>query len=518
MRICAALLLAAIPVTVFVEADAFVPPSSSYYGNAPSAKRFGNGKRATIPLTAAASASAGRREQQQRQRQQQQQRRRRMMESWSSTALEMSGGDETAAAVSTEGTATIPDEIFNLVKSIVGAGVLSLPAGIAAFGNAPSALIPATILTIAIGAISAYTFMLIARVCKMTGATSYADAWDRTRGTKTSWVVALSSALDCFMGNLSYSMILADSIRDLLSTFSIVTTRTRSLVGVTTLVLLPLCLVKNLSTLAPFSLLGIIGMAYTSFAIGIRYFGGAYAAGGKFLPDIGTALQPSFGTTGASGVVSGNSLILVCMLSTAYIAHFNAPRFLRELKDNTMSRFGKVTGVSFGISTAIYAAVSAMAFLTFGANCDGLILNNYSTRDLLISASRFAVAVSLIFSYPLLFVGTRDGTLDLMKIPEEKRTASLLNQTTFALLSITTALAWKLTDLSFIASISGAVFGTALIFVYPTLMFRGAIKNLGDKATDGQKREGKFAMIVNLLGIAIAAIGTKMSLAGVGAH
>jgi len=247
--------------------------------------------------------------------------------------------------------------------------------GIAAFGNAPSALIPATILTTAIGAISAYTFLLIARVCKMTGATSYADAWDKTRGTNTAWIIALSSALDCFMGNLSYSMILADSIRDLLSTFSITTTRTRSLIGVTSLVLLPLCMVKNLSSLAPFSLLGIIGMAYTSFAIGIRYFGGAYAAGGKFLPDVAANLQPSFGTVGASGVFSANSLILVCMLSTAYIAHFNAPRFLRELKDNTIPRFGKVTGISFGISTAIYAAVSAMAFLTFGANCDGLILN-----------------------------------------------------------------------------------------------------------------------------------------------
>jgi amino acid permease len=209
----------------------------------------------------------------------------------------------------------------------------------------------------------------------MTGATSYADAWDKTRGTNTAWIIALSSALDCFMGNLSYSMILADSIRDLLSTFSITTTRTRSLIGVTSLVLLPLCMVKNLSSLAPFSLLGIIGMAYTSFAIGIRYFGGAYAAGGKFLPDVAASLQPSFGTVGASGVLSANSLILVCMLSTAYIAHFNAPRFLRELKDNTIPRFGKVTGISFGISTAIYAAVSAMAFLTFGANCDGLILN-----------------------------------------------------------------------------------------------------------------------------------------------
>lgn len=488
MRISATLLLAALPVAAFVEADAFISPSSTY-GNAlaPPSKKHGRTK---MPLTSVSKNSPQR------------------IAKWSNSALEMSGGD--GEAVSTDGTATIPDEVFNLVKSIVGAGVLSLPAGIAAFGNAPSALIPATILTTAIGAISAYTFMLIARVCKMTGATSYADAWDKTRGTKSSWVVALSSALDCFMGNLSYSMILADSVRDLLSTFSVTTTRTRSLIGVTTLVLLPLCLVKNLATLAPFSLLGIIGMAYTSFAIGIRYFGGAYAPGGKFLADV--ALQPSFGTTGASGVLSANSLILVCMLSTAYIAHFNAPRFFRELKDNTMSRFGKVTGISFGISTAIYAVVSAMAFLTFGANCDGLILNNYSTKDLLISASRFAVAISLIFSYPLLFVGTRDGTLDLLKVPEEKRSASLLNQTTFALLGITTALAWKLTDLSFVSSISGAVFGTALIFVYPSLMFRGAIKNLGDKATAGQKKEGTFALFVNIIGIVIAAIGTKMSL------
>jgi hypothetical protein len=120
--------------------------------------------------------------------------------------------------------------------------------------------------------------------------------------------------------------------------------------------------------------------------------------------------------------------------------------------------------------------------------------------------------IFLIVSYPLLFVGTRDGTLDLLKVPEEKRTASLLNQTTFALLGITTALAWKLTDLSFISSISGAVFGTALIFIFPSLMFRGAIKNLGDKATERQKQEGKLAMIVNIIGIVVAAIGTKMSL------
>jgi amino acid permease len=38
-----------------------------------------------------------------------------------------SGGD--GAAIAVEGTATISNEVFNLIKGIIGAGVLSLPAG-----------------------------------------------------------------------------------------------------------------------------------------------------------------------------------------------------------------------------------------------------------------------------------------------------------------------------------------------------------------------------------------------------
>lgn len=46
------------------------------------------------------------------------------------------GNDAAAAAVEPQesgGTATIPTEVFNLIKSIVGAGVLSLPAGTSHF-------------------------------------------------------------------------------------------------------------------------------------------------------------------------------------------------------------------------------------------------------------------------------------------------------------------------------------------------------------------------------------------------
>lgn len=100
MKVNATLLLAATSMAAFVEADAFVTPSA----RAPSKIGKHHGQQAKMPKLASSSSS------------------------WSKSALEMSGGGS-GEAVSTEGTATIPDEVFNLVKSIVGAGVLSLPAG-----------------------------------------------------------------------------------------------------------------------------------------------------------------------------------------------------------------------------------------------------------------------------------------------------------------------------------------------------------------------------------------------------
>jgi hypothetical protein len=86
------------------------------------------------------------------------------------------------------GTATVPEEIFNLIKSIIGAGVLSLPAGIAVLASSASSgnrnhriLLSSSFLLIAVmGTISAYTFSLIARVCHMTNTTTYADCWTAT--------------------------------------------------------------------------------------------------------------------------------------------------------------------------------------------------------------------------------------------------------------------------------------------------------------------------------------------------
>jgi len=120
------------------------------------------------------------------------------------------------------------------------------------------------------------------------------------------------------------------------------------------------------------------------------------------------------------------------------MSHFNAPKFYNELKDNTVKRFNLLVGSSFGISIIAYIIMAAFGFLTFGSGSSGLILNNYSTKDTLIGFSRIAVAVSLVFSYPLAFAGFRDGVLDLAKVPQEKRTNNLLDKVTVGCLSLIT--------------------------------------------------------------------------------
>jgi len=192
------------------------------------------------------------------------------------------------------------------------------------------------------------------------------------------------------------------------------------------------------------------------------------------------------------------------MLSTAYMAHFNAPKFYSELKNNTIPRYLTVVSASFAISIALFASMATLGFLTFGANSAGLILSNYSVRDRLMGVSRLAVALSIVFSYPLAFTGVREGVLDLFKISNRK--PAFLNTLTVGLLSFITMLALVIPDVSFVLSFAGSTLGNALIYIFPALMFRGAIKKLPNP-TKLQKAEVKVASVSAIAGLIMGAMG-----------
>jgi hypothetical protein len=249
-------------------------------------------------------------------------------------------GDSAPASSDSSG-ATVTELIFNLIKGIVGAGVLSLPAGIAAWGSAPSAVVPAVALIAIIGALSGYGFALIGRCCAYTNTESYRDAWSATVSESSSWLPATAVTFKTICAILAYSMILGDTFVSLLSTAGFAATKVPVTIGLSVAVLLPLCLMKNLSSLAPFSLLGSLGMIYTAVAMMIRYLGKAYTANGKFGMDLAASLRPKFGDVGASGILTPSAAILVGMLSTAYM--------VRNISDNDYIYCGVVCHLTYKI-------------------------------------------------------------------------------------------------------------------------------------------------------------------------
>lgn len=211
------------------------------------------------------------------------------------------------------------------------------------------------------------------------------------------------------------------------------------------------------------------------------------------------------------------------MLSTAYEAHFNAPLFYRELKDNTVPRYTKMVSASFFVSVATLAAVTAFGFLTFGGASSGYILNNYANSDRLASLARIFVSVSIVFSYPLCFVGLRDGIREMRGIrPEETKGRTAW---TAGLIALTSAVSLGITDLGFVNSFCGALIGSAIVYIFPSMMILRVLRKKliagGSKLVAGVRREIALnngivvtGVVMGLLGAAISVLETFTQVLG----
>lgn len=392
----------------------------------------------------------------------------------------------------------------------MGSGIVALPSGVAAFGDAPSALVPAIVLIWMVGLLNTYYFSLLGRICAISGGLSYRNAWEKTVGNRGAEAVATVCMLKAGMAVWCLSVILADSSHSLLLTAGInILTRAEALVIATILFLLPLCLVKNLNFLAPFSMVGVSAVFLTTTAMWIRYFDKTYKLpDGVYLNELNDVLQPNFGDIGWRGVFSIRALVLICMLSTAFVSHYNAPRFYVELKNPTLQRYNTVVGWSFVCCAALFSVFASAGFLTFGASCSGYILKNYAVNDILAAICRVAMSMSVIFTYPVLFVGFRDGLIDMIGLAHEDQTAGALNLISVVALAAVTTLAALWRDLTLIVSIGGATLSTVIIFVFPAIMFRSAVLSMGNQATKSLKLEVRVSFWIMGLGILMGVLGT----------
>lgn len=391
----------------------------------------------------------------------------------------------------------------SFIKSIVGGGALALPAAVASVGGAEA--IPASLFLIGIAAaMSAYSFTLIGTVCEQTGATTYVQAWENTVKSQTnliSAVLSVKTALAC----LAYMMILADSLSSVASV-----SRVEALIGVTIVALAPLCLMPNLTALAPYSFVGVVGILLTTAFMVLRFWDGTYATptihddGNVWMVDSSTVglepvktlanydplstttetfvnfdplstttteaalnLDPLTTTALSDAVVHTDPFALIgmaCTLATAFVCHYNGPRIYTELQGST-AVFERLTNSSFAFGAFLMAVIAATGYMTFGSDSAAVILSSYSPNDSLMSLSRLLIIVSLIATFPLPFLGLRDSLQD--KWPLQEKKFSL----TFGLLFGIALVAASFDDLGLLLKLGGGTVSTAIAYVIPSLMY-----------------------------------------------
>ena len=267
---------------------------------------------------------------------------------------------------------TLASASFNLIKGAVGSGVLSLPAGVAAYGDVRRALVPTTSILLLLGTISAYTFHLLGRLTaivdderlKKNGSdaisvTSIGQLWDHEVGASSSWLISLVVLITCYGTCLAYSITLGDTFKSLAETVGLtglLSTRRFNVAAISLLGVYPMARLKSLAALAPISISGVVGILVTCIVMALRAMpSGAYSAATagratNYLGSLAPGLTPSFGVMGLRGPKS--LLVVSSMIATAFLVHMSGPEFYQTLKDKSPTRFATLSTIGF-VCTAV---------------------------------------------------------------------------------------------------------------------------------------------------------------------
>ena len=262
---------------------------------------------------------------------------------------------ETTAATPTTAASTPPPPAAstqfsasaNLVKNIVGTGVLTLPAGVARLSDgglsSPEALGLSALLLVAFGAMNAWGFALLGEACARTGATTYAGVWRASLGPRYAAVPAVASLFLTFTASVACLSVIADGATDLCSALTgidyFALPRDAILVALVGAVLAPICSLRSLAPLATPSKIGVVGTVVAAAALLAVAAGGDYAPGGAladatpFPPQLLAAADAGIADAADAAATSvaarlpsaGGTAFFLSLLSNAYLAHYNAP-------------------------------------------------------------------------------------------------------------------------------------------------------------------------------------------------
>ncbi|CAI5513512.1 unnamed protein product [Closterium sp. Naga37s-1] len=374
--------------------------------------------------------------------------------------------------------------VFNLATTSVGAGIMALPATVKVLG------LPLGLLLIALmGALTHSAVLIIVRLAAATNSQSYGHLMGTRFGERGRVLCEVMVMVQALGSLIVYLIITADVLSGTSEAGGMVhhvglleelaggptwwNGRAVVLLAVTTLVLLPLVLLRRIDSL----------MATSALSVGLAVLFVLFTAAAAVMRVVQGRLPP---LRMVPDVSSWQSVLLIFtvvpVMTNAFICHYNVQPIYRELKDSpsciapaaTMER---AAGLAQVICTALYGTTALFAYLLFGDSTAADVLANYD-QDLGLSQAmddivRVGYIVHLLLVFPIVHFPLR-LTADILLFPKARlplwRSQRRFFWLTAATMGFILACGVLVPDIYALFSLLGAIVAVSIGFTFPALL------------------------------------------------
>ncbi|KAL8093784.1 amino acid transporter AVT6C-like [Apium graveolens] len=403
--------------------------------------------------------------------------------------------------------ASIPGAVFNVSTSIIGAGIMSIPATLKVLG-----VVPAFILIVLVAILVDISVQFILRFTYAGETMTYAGLMKESFGRLGAVTVQICLLINNFGGLIIYLIIIGDVLSGnqadgsvhlgvLQQWFGIHwwNTRAFSLFFTIVFVLLPLVLFRRAESLRFSSAVSVVlALVFVGICSGLAISAvlGGKTNTPKLVPQLDN--QSSF----------FNLFTAAPVIVTAFAFHYNVHAIGGEL--GKASDMTSAVRISLILCSGIYFTIGIFGYLLFGDSIMADILVNFDQASrsamgsLLNDIVRLSYALHLMLVFPLLNFSLR-STLDELLFPnkkpllatDNKRFASL----TFALLVLSYMAAIAIPNIWYFFQFLGSTSALLLSFIFPGAI---AIKDVHGISSKKDKIIGATMIVLAVVTSTIA--------------
>ncbi|XP_010687664.2 amino acid transporter AVT6E [Beta vulgaris subsp. vulgaris] len=407
----------------------------------------------------------------------------------------------------------VPGAVFNLTTSIIGAGIMALPAAMGVLG-----LGLGMVLIVVIGVLSEISVELLVRFAVHCKATSYGEVVQFALGRPARILSEICIIVNNAGVLVVYLIIIGDvmsgsyhhiGVFDQMMGNGVWDKRKLVILVVLIIFLAPLCALEKIDSLSLTSAASVaLAVVFVVVTCSIAL---VKVIEGKIDPP---RMTPDFSSKKA--IV--NLLVVIPVMTNAYVCHFNVQPIYNELDGRSPQKMNRVVRITTLVTVVIYGFTAFSGYLLFGKNTESDVLTNFDT-DLGIPYSaalnyiiRIGYILHLVLVFPVIHFSLREAVNDLFfsnsPLHESRKRLYILTSVLLALLYLGSTMIPSIwTAFKF----TGATSAVSLGFIFPCLIAL-RLNGQGQSLSHGEKFFSWTMLIVAAIVGIIGVIGNVYGL------